>query len=207
MFAYIVFGATYAFACAVQPGPLQTYIVSQALGHGWRRALPAALSPVLSDGPIALLALLVLTRIPPHFASLVRLAGGCFLLYLAWRALNTWREYRGLEIEGGAASPARSVLSAAVVNLLNPNPYLGWSLVMGPMLLKGWRESPGHGIALVVSFYATMVVSLGAIIIVFAAARSLGPRISRTLVLVSGLALAGFGVWQLWAGTAMLVGS
>lgn len=56
MIPYVVFGLTYGFACAVQPGPFQAYLVSLALAHGWRRALPAALAPLLSDGPIALAA-------------------------------------------------------------------------------------------------------------------------------------------------------
>ncbi len=204
MTAYIVFGAAYAFACAVQPGPLQAYLVSQALARGWRRALPAALAPLVSDGPIALLALLVLTRLPDRLLPALRLAGGAFLLYLAWRALGAWRRYRGPRPDAGGGSPARGVLSAATVNLLNPNPYLGWSLVMGPMLLKGWREGPAHGLALVGSFYATMVASLALIIVVFAAARSLGPRVGRALVLASAAALAAFGIWQVWSGSAAL---
>ena len=39
---YLILGMTYAFAAAVQPGPLQTYLISQTLSHGWRRTLPAA---------------------------------------------------------------------------------------------------------------------------------------------------------------------
>ena len=64
MIAYLILGATYAFAAAVQPGPLQTYLIAQTLRNGWRRTLPAALSPVMSDGPVILLVLLVLTRLP-----------------------------------------------------------------------------------------------------------------------------------------------
>jgi len=205
MTEYVVFGATYAFACAAQPGPLQTYIVSQALTHGWRRALPAALAPLVSDGPIALLALLVLTQVPATFVPALRLLGGLFLLYLAWRALQTWRRYAVLQTTPGSGSPVRGVLNAAVVNLLNPNPYLGWSLVMGPLLLKGWHESPSHAVALIASFYVVMVASLAGFIVLFAAARSLGPRLGRALVLVSAVALAGFAVWQLTAGASALL--
>ena len=65
MLAYLLQGLGYGFAAAVQPGPFQTYVMSQALERGWRRALPAALAPLISDGPIIALTLLVLTRLPP----------------------------------------------------------------------------------------------------------------------------------------------
>ena len=35
MLSYLIFGITYAFAAAVQPGPFQTYIISQTLNRGW----------------------------------------------------------------------------------------------------------------------------------------------------------------------------
>jgi threonine/homoserine/homoserine lactone efflux protein len=127
-----------------------------------------------------------------------------FLSYLAWRAFRTWREYR-LAAEDGGATARRSLMSAAVVNLLNPNPYLGWSLVMGPLLLKGWREAPTNGIVLLAAFYGTMVVASTGIIVLFAGARSLGPRVARGLVGVSAAALACFGCWQLWSGVSGLL--
>jgi threonine/homoserine/homoserine lactone efflux protein len=204
MGAYLLFGATFAFAAAVQPGPLQTYLISQALAKGWRHTLPAALSPLLSDGPVILLVLLVLSRLPARFEHVLRLAGAVFLFYLAASAFKTWRDYHGAE-DAAAGSAGQSLFRAAVVNLLNPNPYLGWSLVLGPLLLKGWREAPANGIALVAGFYGTMVLSLAGIIMLFAGARGLGPRVGRALVGASAVTLACFGVYQLWSGVSGLL--
>ena len=81
--SYLLLGATYAFAAAVQPGPFQTYLISSTLTHGWRRTAPAVLAPILSDIPIVCLVLLVLTRVPPLAVELLRLSGGLFVLYLA----------------------------------------------------------------------------------------------------------------------------
>jgi threonine/homoserine/homoserine lactone efflux protein len=199
MFPYLIFGMTYAFACAVQPGPFLAYLIAQALAHGWRRTLPAAFAPLLSDGPVILLTLLLLTQMPVWLAPVLRLAGGCFLLYLAYGACQVWRTY---DPDGPAdvSSGRQGLVKAATVNLLNPGPYLGWSLVMGPLLLQGWRERPAHGIALLAGFYGVMVLSLAGIIILFATARGLGPRVNRVLVGLSALALAAFGCYQLWAG-------
>jgi threonine/homoserine/homoserine lactone efflux protein len=206
MATYLIFGAVVAFAAAVQPGPFQAYLISRALTVGWRRTLPAALSPLVSDGPVIVVVLLVLSRMPHAAIEGLRCAGGVLLLVLAVRALRTWRRFDNAVAASAAPSAGRSVLAGALVNILNPGPWLGWSLVLGPMLVKGWREAPSHGIALIAGFYATMVASLTAIIVAFGAARGFGPKVERSLVGVSAAALALFGAWQLWSGAAALVG-
>ena len=204
MITYVILGATYAFAAAAQPGPCQAFLLSRAVSHGWRRTLPAALAPLHSDGPIAVLALVVLTRLPSGFEPALRCAGGVFLTYLAWDSFGTWRKSRW-NGTGEPGSTTKTLLSAAMVNLLNPNPYIGWSLVLGPLLLKGWRETPKNGLALVLGFYVTMILVTAGIIVLFAAARNLGPRIRRALVGASAIALLGFACYELWTGTRSLL--
>ena len=201
MIGYLILGFVYAFAAAVQPGPLQTYLISQTLEHGWRRTLPAACAPLISDGPIIVLILLVLSRIPDSSLHVLQTAGGIFLLYLAAGAFRTWRKY---DVKAGVPPPSRqqTLLKAVLVNVLNPNPYLGWSLVMGPLLLKGWRESPLNGIALLAGFYSTIIAGNIAIVLLFVLARNLGPRVSRALIGVSVVALACFGGYELWRSRA-----
>ena len=201
MLTYLIIGMTYAFAAAVQPGPLQAYTISQTLSHGWRRALPAAFSPLLSDGPIIVLVLLILSRLPAWLIPAVRCAGGVLLLFFAFLAARSWRSFDAGRAASGRAEP-RSLLGATLVNLMSPGPYLGWSLVMGPLLLKGWREAPVHGIALLAGFYGVMVLGMAAIIVLFGAARGLGPRVNRAMLGLSALALAGLGVYQLWSWAA-----
>ncbi|MCK7498353.1 MAG: hypothetical protein MZW92_52770 [Comamonadaceae bacterium] len=65
MLSYVTLGAAYAFAAAVQPGPFQAHLVASTLTRGLRRTLPAVLAPLLSDVPIIVLVLLVLTQVPP----------------------------------------------------------------------------------------------------------------------------------------------
>jgi hypothetical protein len=76
--------------------------------------------------------------------------------------------------------------------------------VLGPFLLRAWREAPSHGIAFVASFYAAMVAVAAGIVILVSAAHAFGPRVARSLVGVSAVALAGFGLYQLWAGATAL---
>jgi len=197
--ACLIQGIGYGFAAAVQPGPFQTYIVSRTLCRGWRRTLPAALAPLVSDGPIILLCLLALSRVPLWFQRVLYLAGGLFILYLAGGAFRAWRSFDGGAVVEAAAG-RQSVFQAALMNALSPGPYLYWSLVTGPILLAGWRTAPANGIGFLLSFYGAIVLTLAGIILLFGTARRLGPRVNRVLIGVSALTLAGFGLYQLWLG-------
>jgi len=196
---YLIFGITYAFAAGVQPGPLQTYIISQTIEKGWRSTLPAIFAPLISDLPIVVLILFLLSSVPDNFIIFLRIGGGLFLIYLGFMAYKSWKEYDP-NTTVSDKSGKKTLLSAALVNLFNPNPYLGWSLIMGPMLLEGWRIEPINGIALVIGFYTTLMLTLAATIIIFAFARKLGPKISKLLLGISSIVLFLFGLYQLILG-------
>ena len=196
MLSTVLLAVTLAFAAAIQPGPLQAYLLSSVAQRGWRRTLPAALSPLLSDAPIILTALFVLTRLPDAAARLLQTAGGLLLLYFAWRGYQDWR--RGPAAESAEAGRgSRTLLEAIGVNLLNPNPWLGWSLVMGPALLTAWHVSPGNGLAFLVSFYGVLVGTTALIVLLFGSTRFLSPRLRHTLILISALLLGGLGIYRL----------
>ncbi len=197
MIAYVVQGLGYGLAGAAQPGPFQTYVIPQALKVGWRRALPAALAPLISDGPIILLVLLVLNRVPPSMERILHVASGLFLAYLAWRAFRNWRARHSRAPIVGQSSD-RTVLNAVIMNLISPGPYIYWSLVAGPTLLAGWRAAPANGIVFLLAFYGALIGSFAAMIIAFGAARQLGPRVTHMLLGLSAVALACFGLYQLW---------
>ncbi len=204
MLRYILFGGSYAFASAIQPGPLQAFLLSRVAQNGWKRTLPAALSPLLSDGPIVLVVLLLLKRVPGQLSWVLHVAGGCFLLYLAAASYRKWRTDR--ESSDGGSSAPRTVLQAVAVNILNPNPYLAWSLVLGPQVLEAWSHSPLHAVVFVGAFYVTMVTSLALTILLFSASQLFGLRGRRVVVLVSATALAVLGVYLLFAGFLRMAG-
>jgi len=199
MWFYILQGIGYGFAAAVQPGPFQTYIISQTLTRGWKRTLPAALAPLISDGPIIALCLLMLSQVPLWLQRFLYIAGGLFILYLAYGAYKSWRNFDS-NIPSPETGTQQSVLKAALMNALSPGPYIYWSLVTGPILLKGWREMPANGIGFLAGFYLMIVSSLIAIILVFGTAARLGPKVNRILLGISAVALFCFGVYQLWQG-------
>lgn len=200
MLAYLLQGLALGLPAAAQPGPFQAYLLSQTLKNGWRRTLPAALAPLLSDGPIILLVVLILTRLPSWLLRTVQIGGGLFILYLAWGAYHAYRtaDFATPVVEESEAR--QSVLEATMMNLLNPNPYLFWGLAAGPILLEGWRRSAGYGFSFLLGFYGTLIGGLVLVITIFATAGRLGPQVSRVLTALSAVALFLFGFYQLAQG-------
>jgi threonine/homoserine/homoserine lactone efflux protein len=199
MWIYLIQGVGYGLAAASQPGPFQTYIISQTLTHGWKRTLPAALAPLVSDGPIILVCLLVLSQVPAWLQRFLYIAGGLFILYLAYGTFKSWKNFDQQAAQPESAGN-QSVFKAALMNTLSPNPYIYWTLVTGPILIKGWRETPVNGIGFLAGFYFTMISSLAAIILVFGIASRVGPKVNKILLAVSTIALFCFGLYQLWLG-------
>ncbi len=199
MTAYLLLGITYALAAAIQPGPFQTFLISETLKKGWKKTLPAAFAPVLSDIPIIIVILLILTSIPQWFLSFLQIGGGLLLLYLAYDSFKTFRHFEKpndiLKPEGN-----NTLFKAVLINILNPNPYIGWSLIMGPLLIKGYRESSINGIVLIAGFYITLVLCQMGIIILFGLTRNLGPKVTRITLGIAALGLTFFGVYLLLQG-------
>jgi threonine/homoserine/homoserine lactone efflux protein len=195
MLSSLLLGSGLAFAAAIQPGPLQAYLLSNVAQHGWRRTLPAALAPIISDWPIVLTVLFVLTRLPDVAARILQAAGGLLLLYFAWSAYRQWQAGLPEQAEGGRKP--RTLLGAIGINLLNPNPWLGWTLVMGPALLAAWAQSPANGLAFLISFYGVIVSVTGLLVILFGATSLLSPAFRRSLVLVSAILLGALGIYRL----------
>jgi threonine/homoserine/homoserine lactone efflux protein len=205
MLTFLTIGIVYAFTAIAQPGPYQTFVISQALASGWRRTWPAAFAPILSDIPIAALVLIILVQVPKMFVSGLQVGGGLFLLYLAFGSFTAWRRFDPDE-KPLVHSGAKSLLKAALINLLNPNPYIGWSLVMGPLVVKAWHEAHVRAFALLAGFYGTMVTGMLIVIVAASALGGIGAKVRRLLLGVSALALACFGLFEIWLGGRGLLG-
>jgi threonine/homoserine/homoserine lactone efflux protein len=205
IWTYLLPGITFGFAAAAQPGPLLIYLISRTLQTGWKKTFPAIFAPLISDGPIALLCLLLLGSLPPDFLQYIQIPGGLFILYLAFQAARSWNKGNN-DIRISEVSSGRTLFDATLVNFFNPGPYLGWSLVIGPLFLKGWKENPLNGISLLTGFYLTMFILTTLIIIFFDLARERGPKLERILIGLSALFLALFGIYQLVNGLIAISG-
>jgi threonine/homoserine/homoserine lactone efflux protein len=201
--AYLVLGITYAFAAAIQPGPFQTFLISQTLKNGWKKTLPAAFAPILSDIPIIIVILLLLTRIPPGFLAFLQIGGGLLLFYLAFDSFKSFLKFEELSKQKKSRSD-KTLFKAVMVNALNPNPYLGWSLIMGPLFIKAYREASINGAVLIIGFYVTMVLCQMGIIMLFGLTKNLGPRVTKVTLGIAALGLTVFGIYLMQQGISAI---
>lgn len=206
MFAYFSQGLVLGGTAAANPGPFQAYLLSQTLKNGWRRTLLATFAPLISDGPIIVLVLAILTQTPGWFLNLLRILGGLFLLYLAWGAYRSFRAQR----ETAVATPPveesvqEGLFKAVFVNALNPGVYIYWAAITGPIFIEGWRHAPGLGLSFMLGFYGTLIGGLMGFVLLFATAKRIDPRLNRVLSGISALGLFLFGLYQLWLGLMAL---
>jgi threonine/homoserine/homoserine lactone efflux protein len=201
MLSYLLFALGFSFACVVQPGPFQAFLLSQSLMSGWRKASPLIFIPLISDIPVIVIVVLILSSLPKEVLVIMQFLGGAFLLYLGFKAYQSWKRFTTGEEPG--ANRYSTFFKGVVINVLNPNAYIGWGLVMGPMLIKAWTETPLDGIVLLAGFYGSMLVYSFGLVFLFATVRNFGPRVTRISILVSAVTLALFGVYQILSGAGL----
>ena len=203
LITYLLSAAAIGFSAGVTPGPLQAVFLSYAIKGGWKKALPAAFAPLVTDGPVILLVLVILNNLPAVFLRILQIGGAVFILYLAWESFQAYRNFEDIKAAEDTSSWG-TLLKAATMNLLGPGPWLFWSLINGPNLLLAWEVSPWWGVAYLVSFYGVFILSNIALILIFSSMRKMGEQVRRTLLLVSALILAGFAVYQLLQGLRLV---
>lgn len=197
--------AALGFSAGVLPGPFQAYLIAQAARHGWRRAAVAALAPLITDGPIVLVVVLLLSRLPNWSLDVLQLVGGLFVLYLAW---GVWRSFRS-ELAGKAQTAAApgsgvSLLRAVTINFLSPVVYLFWATVSGPLFLEGWTRTPLLGAAFLLCFYGTMIGISQVLIALVSGVRRWKPVATHWMLGLSALMMTVLAGAQVWAGVSAL---
>jgi threonine/homoserine/homoserine lactone efflux protein len=194
-------GLTLGFSAAAQPGPFQAYLLAQSIRNGAARTLPVALVPLVSDPPVIAVVLAALAQVPAGFLRALQIAGGAIVLWLGVAALRAVRAGRIAERDAAEGSP-RGFWRAVLVNLTNPNAWIGWSVVMGPIAAAAWRASPARALAFVAGFYLLLLGGNVLLILLAGRVSRLGPGFARGLGVASGLALLAFGAWQVGRGVA-----
>ena len=165
----LVAGLVFGLSGGVSPGPLLTLVISETLNHGVGAGVRVAAAPLITDLPIVGLVLLVLSRLTEvePILGVVSLAGAVFLGALGVRGLA----FHGAELVEGEAT-SRSLAKGVATNFLNPNPYLFWSTIGGPMVVRGADQGLGIAATFVVAFYLMLVGSK--VVIAVAVGRSRG---------------------------------
>lgn len=203
LLSYLFKAAAIGFSAGITPGPLQAIFLSYAIKGGWKKSLPAAFAPLVSDVPVILIVFLVLNNLPGAFLQFLQIGGALFLLYLAWDSWKAFRHFQTVE-EAQDTKPIGTLLKAATMNILGPGPWLFWSLINGPNMIQAWEAAPAWGFAYILCFYGVFILSNIGLIFLFSSMRQLGEQVRRYLLLVSALVLAGFGIYQGLQGIGLI---
>ena len=140
----------------IKPGPLNTHVITETLQHDRRAGTKVALSPLITDAPI-------ITISAWMWLQATSLSGVEAILYLAGAAFLTWLGIDGLR----SASPTfdeidspqeeRSLRRGIITNLLNPNPWMFWTLAGAPFMVAAWNQSAWMPFAFVVPFLSVLI--------------------------------------------------
>lgn len=191
-------GLMLGLAAGVAPGPLLALVVSQTVRFGTVEGLKVAAAPLITDLPIVLAAIFLISRLAAYgpVLGMISVAGGAYVCFLAWESFRSG----SVELPPEAANP-RSWRRGTLVNFFNPHPYLFWMTVGGPLFLKAWQENPLSSGLFIFGFYGTLVGAKLAVAMAAGRFRGfLSGPVYRALIRVLGLFLAGFGTLLLWDG-------
>lgn len=184
----------------LSPGPLLTLVISSALERGVAAGVRVAVAPLVTDLPIIVLTVLVTTRLPPIWLEMLGSAGGVVVIYLG---IRTWRRAAAGSLRPGRISGASDTWRGVAVNALNPQAWVFWMVVGGPIVTKAWARQPWEGVLFVVTFTCCLVGSK--IVIASVVGRSRGrldDRRYRQALKACAILLVVLGAWLLWQHVA-----
>jgi len=185
-------GAFLGVSCGLAPGPLLALVLTQTLRHGPREGCKIALSPLVTDAPIIIVTLVLAAKLAQlrPLLGMVSVAGGAFILYLAWETFSAVRQEAV-----ASAEPPRSWFKGILTNLLSPHPWLFWLTVGAASLAKALAESWLAALVFLFGFYLLLVGAK--VMIALLAARSrdlLAGRPYRVAMRILALLLGVFAL-------------
>jgi threonine/homoserine/homoserine lactone efflux protein len=166
----LLFGIIVGLAAGLSPGPLITLVISETLKNGKKEGIEVAISPLISEAPIILFVLVILSSVAENCIALgaISLLGACFLTYLGLLNLTTDAKESGQD-----PRKENALLRAIITNLLNPNTYMFWLTIGGPRIIEGGQIHISATILFILGFYMTLVGSKAAVALVVDKSKSL----------------------------------
>ena len=189
---YLVTGIVFGLTAGVSPGPLLTLVISETLKHGRKEGTKVALAPVITDLPIILITLYILSKLSSFDSILgvISMAGGLFLGYLAYESLAR----KGLDTSARNIKP-QSIRKAIITNFLSPAPYMFWFTIGAPTMLKAHAGSLTAAVLFIGGFYASIIGAKIIIAVLVDKSKSLmKSRVYIYAIRVLGLVLLLFAV-------------
>jgi threonine/homoserine/homoserine lactone efflux protein len=186
----------------IRPGPLLTMVIRETLTGGWYAGARAASAPIFTDGPLIIVSIFLSGWIAeqPSILFVISLLGAGFLV---WFGIDCFR------IEAPDPDTAQEAVTGSfrrgvITNLLNPNVYVFWFLIGGPLMASAADEEPLAPVAYALSFLVTIIIVKMAIALIFDRTRgSMSPRAYKIALGICGLGMIGFSAGFLYQAYEM----
>lgn len=199
---YLIAGVTLGLSAGFAPGPLLAMVISETLQHGVKAGLQIALAPVLTDLPLVLITVLLLSRLAAFDTVLAAIAmlGGVTVAYMGCKNIFI-RETFLLN----AGSGSHSLAKGFVVNLLSPHPYLFWFSVGAPMVVQAGQKSRLMPAVFIISFYCSLIGAKMLLAVLTGRSRFLlTGRVYFYVIRVLGIILCGLAVALFYNGIKLM---
>ena len=202
MIHFLTLGVILGLSAGFAPGPLLTLVISETLQHGIKSGIKIAIAPFITDFPIIILTLFILTKLSNfhNILGLISLAGGLFILFMGYETIRS----KGDELELHKAK-SNSLTKGILVNALSPHPYLFWLSVGAPTMTKALSVSNAAFLAFIGGFYIFLVGSKIVLAILVGKSRSfLQGNIYKYIIRSLGAALFALAFILFYDGLKLL---
>ena len=153
---FLITGISFGLAAGAAPGPLLTLVIAETLRHGGKQGIRVALAPVLTDIPIVVLSVYILSSLSNFNTMLgvISISGALFIAYLSYEAFTA----KGIELQMDPVK-TESLKKGVITNFLSPHPYLFWITVGAPVMHKAYQTSLQASLFFILGFYIFLVGS------------------------------------------------
>ncbi len=99
MLTFLTAGTILGLSAGFAPGPLLALVISETLQHDMKAGVKVALTPILTDLPIIIITLFILTKLSRfhQILGIISIIGACFIFYLGIKNIKI----KGTDITAG----------------------------------------------------------------------------------------------------------
>ena len=153
---FLALGSFLGLASGISPGPLLTITISETLQHGKWEGIKVAISPLITDLPIVLSTLFILSHLTSNnfIIGIIAFFGASYLIYSGIESLKIKQKSAEFKLNKKAA-----LKREIIVNFGNPHPYLFWLSIGDPIIIKSLNIHFLATILFIIGFYSFLVGS------------------------------------------------
>jgi len=202
MLYFLITGITLGLSSGLSPGPLFVLVVSETLNYGRREGIKVAITPLITDIPIIVVAYFIIDLFANSdlVYGILSLGGGLFIGYLVYDILQP------KDLDNLDRQKAQSIRKGITANLLNPSPYIFWIMIGIPTVLKGFSTSLIHALLFVIPFYVFLIGSKITMAILISKTGRINAKILRSINIVLAIVLSGLAIKFIYDGIKYISG-